>query len=225
MRQTLITVIAFIACNSIFSQTETKNVFNKFYKNHLQTNVEKKDLQLFAEVNPQFFAFGGFGAGAGIEFSRIQTGFIYLHTKLTPKFRDAIFNNAEYLDVPKNTAAEIFANVFLRKDRKGLYAGTIISYDGFSVTDTLSKKKEEITKTYVVLRAGFRWFPFQDYFYIDGGYGISFNVDKPENRTLGASTYSPKPVLGLPFFAIGGRFYLQKQSNKKLSKLNEHQNL
>lgn len=214
MRQILITAIAFLACNSISSQTENKNLFKKFYKNHLEINVEKKDVQLFAEINPQFFAFGGFGAGVGLEFSRVQAGFIYLHTKLTPTFRDAIFNDAKNLDIPKNTAAEIFANIFLRKDRKGLYIGSILSYDGYSVIDTLSKKKEEFNKAYLVARVGFRWFPFQEHFYIDGGYGISFNINNPEKRTLGSYTYSPKPILALPFLAVGGRFYLRKQSNK-----------
>ncbi len=195
------------------SQTETKNVFNRFYQTHLKVKTEKKALQAFAEINPQFFAFGGFGGGLGLEFSRFQTGFIYLQTKLTPNFRDAIFKDAKNLDIPKNTAAEIFANVFFRKDRKGFYAGSILSYDGYTVIDTLSKTKESFNKSYLVTRVGFRWFPFQHYFYIDGGYGISINLNGAANRTLGNTIYSHKTVLALPFFAVGGRFNLS--STKK----------
>jgi hypothetical protein len=90
----------------------------------------------------------------GVEFSRFQTGFIYLNTKLTPTFRDAIFRDAKTITVPKNTAAEIFANVFLRKDRKGFYAGSILSYDSYSVIDDASQKKEDLTELYLVTRAG-----------------------------------------------------------------------
>ena len=57
---------------------------------------------------------------------------------------------------------------------------------------------------------GFRWFPFKEYLYIDGGYGVSFNINGNNSRTLGSSTYSPKSVLGIPFFAVGGRISLSK---------------
>lgn len=214
MRAFIITIIVCIGFTKQYAQTETKNVFNRFYDNHLKPKVEEKPLQLFAEINPQFFAFGGFGVGAGLEFTRLQTGFIYLQTKLTPSFRDAIFNDAKTLDVPKNTAAEIFANLFLRKDRQGLYVGSILSYDGYSVTDTLSKQKENFNKSYLVTRVGFRWFPFQRYIYIDGGYGVSFNLDGAAKRTLGKTTYSHKTILSIPFFAVGGRFLLTRKTKK-----------
>jgi IMP cyclohydrolase len=58
------------------------------------------------------------------------------------------------------TAAEVFANVFVRKDREGLYAGTIYSYDRYSAIDNKTQQKEDFTEQYLVLRAGFRWFPF-----------------------------------------------------------------
>jgi hypothetical protein len=214
MRAFIITTIVCIGFTKQYGQTETKNVFNQFYENHLTLKTEEKPLQFFAEVNPQFFAFGGFGAGAGLEFLRVQTGFIYLQTKLTPSFRDVIFNDAKNLDVPKNTAVEIFANLFLRKDRRGFYAGTILSYDGYAVTDTLSKQKENFNKSYLVTRVGFRWFPFQKFVYIDGGYGVSFNLDGAAKRTLGQTTYSHKTILSLPFFAVGGRFLLTRKTKK-----------
>ncbi len=191
-----------------FAQSENKSIFSRFYNNQIRAKSETQKLQVFAEINPQFFAFGGYGFGLGVEFSRFQTGFIYLDTKLTPTFRDAIFKDAKGITVPKNTAAEIFANVFLRKDRKGFYVGSILSYDWYSVTDDSSQKKEEFTKLYLVTRAGFRWFPFKEYLYIDGGYGVSVNLSGSDKRKLGASTYSPQPVIALPFFAVGGRFSL-----------------
>lgn len=197
-----------------FAQVENSNIFNRFYSNQIRPKSDKKELQLFAEINPQFFAFSGFGGGLGVEFSRFQTGFIYLKTKLTPGFRDAIFNDAQNLDVPKNWAAEVFANVFLRKDRKGFYTGLIYSYDGYSVTDVPSQESEDFTKSYLVTRVGFRWFPFKEHFYIDGGYGVSFNINGVDERKLGSTTYSPKSILGLPFFAIGGRISLSKSKKQ-----------
>jgi hypothetical protein len=209
MRQIILVVFAtIIVGTTVFAQSESKSIFNQFYKNQIRAQSETKGLQFFAEINPQFFTFGGYGGGLGVEFSRFQTGFIYLNTKLTPTFRDAIFRDAKGITVPKNTAAEIFANVFLRKDRKGFYAGSILSYDKYAVTDDVSQKKEEFTKLYLVTRAGFRWFPFKEYLYIDGGYGVSVNLSGSDKRTLGTSTYSPQPVIALPFFAVGGRFSL-----------------
>ena len=99
-------------------------------------------------------------------------------------------------------------NVYLRKDRKGFYAGSILSFDGYSVIDIPTQKKEDFTKTYLVARAGFRWFPFKEYVYIDGGYGVSFNLSGSDSRTLGSSKYNPKSILALPFFAVGGRISL-----------------
>jgi hypothetical protein len=209
MRQIILVVFAtfFVGATAI-AQSENTNIFSQFYNNQIRAKSESKGLQIFAEINPQFFAFGGYGGGLGVEFSRFQTGFIYLNTKLTPTFRDAIFKDAKTITVPKNTAAEIFANVFLRKDRKGFYAGSILSYDWYSVTDDTSQQKEDFTKLYLVTRAGFRWFPFKEHLYIDGGYGVSVNLSGSDKRTLGASTYSPQPVIALPFFAVGGRVSL-----------------
>ncbi len=210
MKQLITIAFALVIAANGLAQVENSGIFNQFYNNQIRLKSDKKELQLFAEINPQFFAFGGYGGGLGVEFSRFQTGFIYLKTKLTPTFRDAIFNDAQNLDIPKNWAAEVFANIFLRKDRKGFYTGLIYSYDGYSVTDLPSQKNEDFTKSYLVTRVGFRWFPFKEYFYIDGGYGISFNMNGVDERKLGSSTYSLKSILGLPFFAIGGRISLQK---------------
>ena len=209
MRQIILVAFATIMVSATaFAQSENKNIFRQFYNNQIRAQSESKKWQVFAEINPQFFAFGGYGGGLGVEFSRFQTGFIYLDTKLTPPFRDAIFKDAKTLTIPKNTAAEVFANVFLRKDRKGFYAGSILSYDWYSVTDDASQQKEKFTKLYLVTRAGFRWFPFKEYLYIDGGYGVSVNLSGSDKRKLGASIYSPQPVIALPFFAVGGRISL-----------------
>lgn len=212
MKQNIIAtcLVGLFACSN--AQTSHNNLFNHFYTQHLKTKVPKKGTQLFAEINPQFFAFDGFGAGTGIEYARFQTGFIYLTTKLTPTYRDAIFKNAQDATVPNNTALEVFTNVFLRKDRKGFYVGSILSYDWYKVIDNSTQQSETFSKLYVVARAGFRWFPFQEYVYLDGGYGVSFNLNNPENRPLGNSLYSPKPLVTLPFFAVGCRVLLRNKT-------------
>jgi hypothetical protein len=212
MRKIIFLAFAFNVSTIAFAQNENRNIFKDFYNNQIRVKSLEVRPQLFAEVNPQFFAFGGYGAGMGVEFSRFQTGAIYLNTKLTSGFKDAIFNNAANLDVPLNWAAEFFASIYLRKDRKGFYAGFIYSYDGYSVIDVPTQLKENLNKSYLVTRVGFRWFPFKEYFYIDGGYGVSFNVSGSDERILGTSTYSPKSILALPFFAIGGRVYLSRST-------------
>jgi hypothetical protein len=209
MRKIILLAFAITTSTMALAQHENKNVFNRFYNNQIRVKSTQARPQLFAEVNPQFFAYGG---GLGVEFSRFQTGAIYLNTKLTSGFRDAIFNNAKNLEVPLNWAAEVFANVYLRQDRKGFYAGFIYSYDGYSVTDVPTQAKEKFNESYLVTRVGFRWFPFKEVLYIDGGYGVSFNMSAADERVLGGSTYSPKSVLALPFFAVGGRIYLTKSA-------------
>lgn len=212
MRQIILMAFALCLGVNAFAQPENTSIFKRFYNNQIRAKSNQVGLQLFAEVNPQFFAYSGYGGGIGLEFSRFQSGFIYLNTKLTANFRDVIFNNAQNLDVPLNWAAEIFANVFLRKDRKGFYTGLIYSYDGYSVTDIPTQKSEDFNKSYIVTRVGFRWFPFKEHIYIDGGYGVSFNLSGTDDRVLGSSTYSPKSILALPFFAIGGRISLNKSA-------------
>ena len=100
MRTVILTAIAISLSLSAFSQNENQGIFKRFYNNQVRAKSEEKGLQVFAEINPQFFAYDGFGAGFGLEFSRFQTGFIFVKTKLTPTFRDAIFENAKNLDVP-----------------------------------------------------------------------------------------------------------------------------
>ena len=39
-------------------------------------------------------------------------------------------------------------------------------------------------------------------------------VNALKKELSASSTYSPKSILALPFLAVGGRFYLRKQSNK-----------
>ena len=212
MKKITTTLLGLAIAIQLNAQTENKNLFHKFYSNHLNPYTEKKELQLFAEINPQFFAFNGFGGGLGAEFSRFQTGLIYLQTELTPSFRDAIFKNAKTITVPDNSATEVFANVFLRKDRKGFYVGSIFSYDWYTVIDDATKQQEKFNESYLVTRVGFRWFPFQQHFYIDGGYGFSLNLSGAADRKLGNSVYSPKSALALPFFAIGGRFSLTSKN-------------
>ena len=102
MKQLITIAFALVIAANGLAQVENSGIFNQFYNNQIRLKSDKKELQLFAEINPQFFAFGGYGGGLGVEFSRFQTGFIYLKTKLTPTFRDAIFNDAQNLDIPKN---------------------------------------------------------------------------------------------------------------------------
>jgi len=211
MRQIISIVILAMICTNAYSQTESNNLFKRFYSNHLKLKAEQKEAQIFAEVSPQFFAYGGYGAGIGYEFGRFQTGFIYIKTELKPVFRDAIFNNAEGVSVPENAVAEVIFNVFVRKDRKGFYAGTIYSYDWFTAIDDKTQQKEDFTKQYIVARVGFRWFPFKEHFFIDGGYGVSFNLSGSGERILGDSKYSPKSVVRLPFFSVGGRISLSSK--------------
>lgn len=213
MRHFLILALFISSCVASYGQDTEQNIFTRFYKNQMKANSEQKEAQLFLEINPQFFAFDGFGGGFGIEYSRFQSGFIYLNIKLNPTYRDIIFNNAQNLDIPVNWAAEIFTNVYLRKDRKGFYLGAIYSYDGYSVTDVPSQEMEKFRKSYLVTRAGFRWFPFKEHIYIDGGYGLSINLNGKATRVLGSSTYSHSTTLGIPFFAIGGRISLSKNKN------------
>ncbi|NJN33146.1 MAG: hypothetical protein HC817_01715 [Saprospiraceae bacterium] len=215
MRHIIFTTVFVIVTTYVFGQAENKNLFTRFYTNHLKTNVEQKKLQLFVELSPQFFAYGGYGGGIGCEFSRFQAGFISLKTPLKPNFRDAIFENAQKLTIPKNAAAELFTNIFLRKDRKGLYAGAIYSYDWYSVIDDKTQQKEDFTKQYLVARVGFRWFPLQEYFYIDGGYGVSFNLSNANERMFGESRYQTQSrYLTFHFSPLAGQIFTQFKNKK-----------
>lgn len=212
MRHFILLIVSMSFACTVFGQKGSENIFSRFYKNQISPKSDLKEAQIYTEISPQFFFFKGFAGALGAEFSRLQVGFIYLRTPLTPPFRDAIFNNAETLDIPANGAVELSVNVFLRKDRKGFYVGSILSYDWYAVEEVSSGQKDFFNKSYLVFRAGFRWFPFKEHFYIDGGYGLSLNLDGPATRTLGNTTYSHKTILGLPFFAVGLRVSLVEKA-------------
>lgn len=204
MKKLILVGILLIAYTKSFSQTEKQNIFNQFYKNHLKTDVQQRKGQFFAEVNPQFINSNGYGLG--YEFSRFQVGCLDQKTELSSNFKDVVFNNSQSFTIPKSKTTQLFANAFLRKDRKGLYAGTTINFANYTVIDNVSQQKKDFSSQFFVARAGFRWFPLQDIFYLDCGYGASFNISNNNDQNLGNSKFKPNAVHGLPFLSVGGRF-------------------
>ena len=121
--------------------------------------------------------------------------------------RDAIFQNASNIQIDRNFSFEIFGNVYLSKNRKGFYAGFLAGPEWLDLTDLPSGEQTRIRKTYMVMpKIGFRWFPFGKYFFLDGGYGLAWNLSSLDPLVLGESHITPNQTLGIPFFSMGFRW-------------------
>ena len=104
---------------------------------------------------------------------------------------------------------EIFANYYLRNDRKGIYTGIMGGPEWFMLEDKISGAKETIVKSYVVPRMGVRFFPFKKIFYADASFGWSFNLSGTETKTLGQTNFNASAGGFIYFLQVGARFDLK----------------
>lgn len=198
--------IAMMTTFSLFAQDNVgflqKQVFGK--------GIPQEPLQLSLDAYPFLFLSNGGGGSASIEFSNWQIGAIGF-TVVPPDFiTQTFFRETENIKIRRNNAFELFANYYLRKDRKGIYTGVMGGPEWFMMEDKLTGARETIVKSYIVPRLGFRVFPFVKYFYADASFGWSFNLSGTEPRTLGQTTYSAASGGFIYFFQLGARFNLTK---------------
>lgn len=191
---------------SLFAQDKT----NLFQKLILGKGKEPAPLQLSVDVYPFLFLSQGGGGSLGFEFGNWQVGLVGFSVAPPDYIKNTFFDNAETIKVRRNNAIEIFANYFLRKDRKGIYAGLLGGPEWFMMEDKISGTKETIVKSYIVPKLGLRVFPFKKYFYADASFGWSFNLSGTETKTLGQSSYNASAGGFIYFLQIGVRFNLVK---------------
>jgi hypothetical protein len=204
-----LTLIVAVVCltSSLFAQDKTS-----FFQN--QILGKEKDvvpLQLSIDAYPFLFLSKGGGGSIGLEFSNWQVGVIGFSVVPPDYIKNTFFENADNIKVTRNNAVELYANYYLRKDRKGLYAGILGGPEWFLMEDKISRAKETIVKSYVVPRLGFRLFPFKNFFYADASFGWSFNLSGTETKTLGQTTYNASSGGFIYFLQVGARFNLIKE--------------
>lgn len=208
MKKGILTVaISIMITISLFAQDNVsfleKQVFGK--------GIAQEPLQLSIDAYPFLFLTNGGGGSASIEFSNWQIGVIGFSVVPPDFITQTFFNNTENIKIRRNNAVELFANYYLRKDRKGMYTGVIAGPEWFMMEDKLSGARETIVKSYIVPRLGLRVFPFKKKFYADASFGWSFNLSGTEPRTLGQTTYSATSGGFIYFFQLGARFNLTKK--------------
>ena len=166
--------------------------------------------QLSIDVYPFLFLSSGGGGSIGVEFGNWQIGAIGFST-VPPEFiKTNFFRNAETVGIRRNSAAEIYASYYLRKDRKGIYAGMLGGPEWFVMEDKLSGQKQTIVKSYVVPRLGIRVFPFRETFYADASFGYSFNISDTDTQTVGRSNYNASSGGIIYFLQVGARFNIAR---------------
>ncbi len=202
---------ALMATNSLFAQ----DTIGFFQKQIVGKGIEQAPLGLSIDAYPFLFLADGGGGSASIEFSNWQIGAIGFSVVPPDFITQTFFNNNDNLKVRRNNAFELFANYYLRKDRKGIYGGILGGPEWFVMEDKLSSETETIVKNYVVPRLGLRVFPFKKYFYTDASFGWSFNLSGTEPRTLGQTTYNATSGGFIYFLQLGIRINLDHGNDKK----------
>jgi hypothetical protein len=202
MKIILVFATLLLSVTSSFAQNQDK----RFYNTHLKRkDVAPKKGMFYADISPLFFTQNGFGVALGYEVKKVQTGINFVGvSRLKPDFALTLFEKSELLEVNNNLGAEWMFNYFLRPDRRGFYAGSILGYSQFNVKNIARAKSEKAVSVYGDLRVGFRWFPFREYFYIDAAYGFSRKI-----KSTSSENYTFKSnVSFFPFLNIGSRFSL-----------------
>ena len=201
----LIVAVVFITTN-LFAQDKTNFFQNKLFGK----DKDPAPLQLSVDTYPFLFLSKGGGGSIGLEFDNWQVGLIGFSVAPPNYIKNTFFENADNIAVKRNNAIELYANYYLRKDRKGIYAGVLGGPEWFVMEDKISGAKETIVKSYVVPRLGVRVFPFKKILYADASFGWSFNVSGTDARTLGQTTYNASAGGFIYFLQVGARFNLKK---------------
>ena len=206
MKKSILILAVVSITTSLFAQDKT----NFFQSQILGKGKDPAPLQLSVDAYPFLFLSSGGGGSLGLEFGNWQVGAIGFSVAPPDYIKNTFFENADNLKVRRNNAVELFANYYLRKDRKGIYAGVLGGPEWFMLEDKISGAKETIVKNYVVPRLGLRVFPFKKIFYADASFGWSFNLSGTETKTLGQTSYNASAGGFIYFLQVGARFNLTK---------------
>ena len=208
MKKSILILAVVLITTSLIAQDKTS-----FFQSQLfGKDKETAPLQLSVDAYPFLFLSSGAGGSLGLEFGNWQVGAIGFSVAPPDYLKNTFFQNANDIKVSRNNAVEIFANYYLRKDRKGIYAGVLGGPEWFMLEDKISGAKETIVKNYVVPKLGLRVFPFKKILYADASFGWSFNVSGTDPRTLGQTTYNGSAGGFIYFLQVGARINLKKQS-------------
>jgi hypothetical protein len=206
MKKSILIIAVVSITTSLFAQNKT----SFFQSQILGKGKDPAPLQLSLDAYPFLFLSSGAGGSLGLEFGNWQVGAIGFSVAPPDYIKNTFFENADNLNVRRNNAVELFANYYLRKDRKGIYAGIIGGPEWFILEDKISGAKETIIKSYVVPKLGLRVFPFKKILYVDASFGWSFNLSGTETKTLGQTSYNASAGGFIYFLQVGARFNLNK---------------
>ena len=206
MKKSILILAVVSITTSLFAQNKT----SFFQSQILGKGKDTAPLQLSVDVYPFLFLSSGGGGSLGLEFGNWQVGAIGFSVVPPDYIKNTFFENADNLKVRRNNAVEFFANYYLRKDRKGIYAGVLGGPEWFMMEDKISGAKETIVKSYIVPKLGLRVFTFKKIFYVDASFGWSFNLSGTETKTLGQTSYNASAGGFIYFLQVGARFNLKK---------------
>ena len=206
MKKSILILAVVSITTSLFAQDKT----SFFESQILGKDKDTAPLQLSVDAYPFLFLSSGGGGSLGLEFGNWQIGAIGFSVAPPDYIKNTFFENADNLKVSRNNAVEFFANYYLRKDRKGIYAGVLGGPEWFMLEDKISGSKETIVNSYIVPKLGLRVFPFKKIFYVDASFGWSFNLSGTETKTLGQISYNASAGGFIYFLQVGARFNLKK---------------
>lgn len=200
----------FLILSLFVSATTFAQDKSNFFDKHVLGKGKFEPLSLSVDAYPFLFLSSGGGGSASIEIGNWQIGAIGFSVVPPDYITNTFFDNNETVNVRRNNAVELFANYYLRKDRKGIYTGILGGPEWFVMEDKLTGQKETIIKSYVVPRLGVRVFPFKKYLYVDASFGWSFNMSGTEKKTIGLSTYNASSGGFIYFLQLGARFNISR---------------
>ena len=118
-----------------------------------QTKDSTRNYYLNIEISLIHPLLGGFGATVGLEKKHFSLGLMAYRIELNHMLKHYLMEGAEELTV-FNWGVELYSDYYLKKSHKGLFFGTLLSFNGYRFNDI--PVPQTILALYVAPRIGYR---------------------------------------------------------------------
>ena len=121
--------------------------------------------------------------------------------------RDLVVNNSDdNLDLKLTHGYGLFSEYYLRPDRRGWFLGGQLALTQYDLHNPSKGSDAHYTTLLIMPRAGYRWFPFQNGFYLLPWIGVGYNPKVSGGTTVGDKTYHLSPILPFATLHLGYQF-------------------
>lgn len=177
-----------------------------------QKKFEDRNPKIFIEFSPFLANFNLVAIGGGLEWDKNAFGVTYTtgNHQFSTYLNEITFITSGNFNFLHSSSEDIFFRRYFNTDRHGFNVGTLVNLTHWEVHNLKDDSKKNVTGIYGTLSAGYRWFPFQKYVYIEPLLGVSYNFRNDNNIQVGNESFKFVTFELTPEIKIGTRINLFK---------------